>query len=95
VLVKVLVPEEGSEEASALLRRIISAGGLLVAPAFAWAEVGTVLRKKVRSGFLTASEADAAWARFTELSIEYIQDFRVPQAAWRIAGHLGLPTLYP
>lgn len=94
VLVKALVPEEGSEEASALLRRIISTGGLLVAPAFAWAEVGTVLRKKVRSGFLNQSEADAVWACFTELSIEYIQDSKVPQAAWSIAGRLGLPTLY-
>jgi predicted nucleic acid-binding protein len=73
ILVKVLVPEEGSAEAAALLRRIVSGGYRLIAPAFAWAEVGTVLRKKARAGLLSESEASARWARFLSLSIDYIE----------------------
>lgn len=94
VLVKVLVPEDGSDEANALLKRAISAGGRLVAPAFAWAEVGTVLRKKLRANLISEAEASTAWARFVSLSIEYLQDPKIPQFAWEISSKFQLPTMY-
>ncbi|MGE5484733.1 MAG: type II toxin-antitoxin system VapC family toxin [Ignavibacteriales bacterium] len=94
ILVKALVPEEGSTEAAALLRRIISGGYRLVAPSFAWAEVGAVLRKKVKAGLLSASEADVVWGRFLSLSIEYMNDEILLRAAWKIAASVSLPTLY-
>jgi predicted nucleic acid-binding protein len=94
VLVKVLVPEEGSDEATALIRQAIASGCRLVAPAFAWAEVGTTLRKKVRAQLLTQPEANTAWVRFTSLAIEYIDDPRVPERAWQICSKFDLPTMY-
>lgn len=94
VLVKVLVPEEGSAEATVLLRRIISGGYRLVAPAFAWAEVGTVLRKKTSTGLLSESEAGARWGRFLSLSVDYVDDREIQQAAWEIAARFGLPAVY-
>lgn len=94
VLVKLLVPEEGSDEAAALVKRIISTGCRLIAPAFAWAEVGTVLRKKVKSGLISESEAEETWARFVSLSIDYVEDASIPQMAWRICTKFDLPTMY-
>jgi len=94
VLVKVLVPEQGSQEAAGLLRRALTNGFRLIAPAFAWAEVGTVLRKKVRSGLITESEADTAWKRFTSLAIEYVHDAGIPEMTWKISSKLDLPTMY-
>mgnify|MGYP005857150795 CR=1 FL=1 len=94
VLVKVLVPEEGSADAAALLRRAISSGYRLLAPAFVWAEVGTVLRKKVRSGLLTQDEADLRWARFLSLSIDYVEDDDLPQVTWEMVTRFGLPAMY-
>ncbi len=94
ILVKALVPEEGSVEAAALLKHIISGGYRLIAPAFAWAEVGTVLRKKVRAGFLSESEASSRWERFLSLSIDYVEDREILPITWEIATKFGLPTLY-
>lgn len=94
VLVKALVPEEGSDEATALLRNAIASGCRLIAPAFAWAEVGTTLKKKTRAGLITESEADTAWKRFMSLAIEYLHDPGIPEATWRISSKFGLPTLY-
>lgn len=94
VLVKILVPEEGSAEATALLRRIVSGGHRLVAPAFAWAEVGTVLRKKVKAGLLSESEADARWAGFLSLSIDYLEGRRIQETAWEIAAKFDLASMY-
>lgn len=45
-----LVPEPLQPQARALIIPWLSGGELLVAPAFTWAEVGSVLRKKVRLG---------------------------------------------
>ena len=94
VLVKILVPEEGSDEATALLRHAVVGGYRLIAPAFAWAEVGTTLRKKVRKGLLTETEADTAWKRFMSLAIEYLHDLRIPEMAWKLSSKYGLSTMY-
>lgn len=94
ILVKLLVPEEGSSEAASLMRRIIGRGCRVVAPAFSWAEVGTVLRKKLRLGLISQPEAEEAWTQFMALSIDYIDDDRVRRATWRICTQLGLPTMY-
>jgi predicted nucleic acid-binding protein len=94
VLVKLLVPEEGSSEATQLLRRITGRGCRVVAPAFSWTEVGTVLRKKLRAGLLSQLEAEEAWTHFMALSIDYVDDERVRQATWKICTRLALPTMY-
>jgi len=58
VLVKVLVEGEDSDRATLLFDRIIQHNQLIVLPAFAWAEIGTVLRRKMRIGQLTVQEAN-------------------------------------
>ncbi len=78
----------------------------LVAPSFAWAEVGTVLMKKVRVGLLTRDEADLRWRRFLSLAIDFIEgdegdsggedgrEKSLAQATWDMAARLGLPVMY-
>jgi len=58
ILVKILVEEEDTDKALALLEKVALSGQLVILPAFAWAEVGSVLRKMRRRNELTAQEAD-------------------------------------
>lgn len=95
VLVKTLVEEHGSKEATALFRQIIERGQVIVLPAFAWAEVGTVLCKKRRQGILSARNADALWSEFRRFpGIEYVDGDAVLSRAWEISRHFDLPTIY-
>lgn len=91
---KVLVPEEGSEAAALLFKHAIGTGSRLIAPSFAWAEVGTVLRKKVKSGLLTEAESGDIWDLFMHIDIEYVDGMDMRQSAWELASLCGLPTLY-
>lgn len=95
VLIKVLVQEEDSDKATVLLQRIIDQGQLIVLPAFAWAEIGTVLRKKRKKGELAVQEADDLWLEFRRFpGVEYLNDDSVMDLAWKIGRHLDMPTLY-
>jgi predicted nucleic acid-binding protein len=96
VLVKVLVPEEDSDRATALLQKIIESRQIIVLPAFAWAEIGTVLRKKRRKGELTTTEADELWQEFRQFpGIEYLTDDSViMDHTWKISRYFDFPTLY-
>ena len=96
VWIKFLVAEEPaelSEAATRLVRRTLTADHL-VAPAFAWAEVGSVLRKKTRQRLLEPEEADLLWARFSVLPVQYANPPSLHNRAWEIAVHFDLPTLY-
>ena len=64
VLIPYLAPEEYSEKAEALLLDAISSSYRLVVPSFAWAEVGSILRKKVRRGVLTTEESEVCFEDF-------------------------------
>ncbi|MFZ5634592.1 MAG: type II toxin-antitoxin system VapC family toxin [Bacillota bacterium] len=95
VLVKVLVPEEDSDRATALLQKIIESRQVIVLPAFAWAEIGTVLRKKCRKGELTTAEAGELWREFRQFpGIEYLTGDSVMDRAWKISRYFDFPTLY-
>lgn len=96
VLIKSLVPEEPAEleEAAKELVLLGVMGGRLVAPAFAWAELGSVLRKKVRLGVLESSQAEAIWTQVMRLPIEFIESPALRSRAWALAEQYGLPTLY-
>ncbi|GAW92582.1 type II toxin-antitoxin system VapC family toxin [Calderihabitans maritimus] len=95
VLIKVLVEEEDSDKATVLLQRIIDHRQLIVLPAFAWAEVGTVLRKKRRGEELAVQEADDLWLEFRQFpGIEYLNDDSIMDLAWKISRHFDMPTLY-
>ncbi|OPY63670.1 MAG: tRNA(fMet)-specific endonuclease VapC [Pelotomaculum sp. PtaU1.Bin065] len=96
VFVKVLVEEENSDKATTLIEKIIQSGQLIVMPPFAWAEVGTVLRKKRRRNELAAQEADDLWLEFRQFpGIEYLADDDViMDRAWKISRYFDMPTLY-
>jgi len=95
VLIKVLVEETDSDLAVALFRRVIAKRQVVVLPAFAWAELGTVLRKKCRKGELTIEEADDLWSKFREFpEIMYLEHRAVQERAWLISRRFDLPTLY-
>ncbi len=94
VLIPYLTPEELSEQAEALVLEAISSSVKLVIPSFAWAEVGSVLRKKVRRKFLTPEEAADCFEDFHLLPLEFIDQVDVRKRAWVIAVEYDLSTVY-
>ncbi|MBE3591124.1 MAG: type II toxin-antitoxin system VapC family toxin [Firmicutes bacterium] len=90
VLVKLVVPEPGSDVAA----RLLDGDSEVVSPSFAWAEVGSALRKQVRAGVLTKGDAERAWRDFLDLGVRFIDTREIREAAWDLAGRLELLTLY-
>jgi predicted nucleic acid-binding protein len=96
VWIKFLVAEEPlalSDAANQIVLRSL-ANDRLVAPNFAWAEVGSVLRKKVRQRLLTPQQASDLWMTFGRLPIEYVDTAEGRRRAWELAERYELPTLY-
>jgi len=94
VLVKLLVREDQSDLARQLFRSHLEANDEIVAPSWAWAEVGSTLLKKARQGTVPAPELEELWQRFTLLPLTYVDDPPIRERAWAIATDYGLPTLY-
>lgn len=95
VLIKLLVNEENSDKAAALMDKIVENRQTVVLPSFAWAEIGSVLRKKVARKMIDEQYAETAWEAFNSFEIiTYINDPVVIKTAWRIADSERLPTLY-
>lgn len=94
VLIKGLTPDEQTALAVQVLMAAIREDARLVAPAFAWAEVGSVLRKKIRAGLLQPHEAQDVWTAFLALPIEYLDTAALRERAWALADQYALPTLY-
>ena len=69
-------------------------GSILVAPAFAWAEVGSTLRKKVRTREISAQRASEHWETFCGFPVAYVDMGTIRARAWEIAEEFGLATLY-
>jgi predicted nucleic acid-binding protein len=93
VWVKALAAEDLSPEAAHVVADSIG-NGSLVAPAFCWAEVGSVLRKKVRARDLSAEEAAGAWTDFRAMPVKFIDTLQLRSRAWELAERYGQPTLY-
>ncbi len=94
VVVKYLTPDEQEETATRLVVTALTEDVRLVAPPLAWAEVGSVLRKKLRTGLLTADEAQFLFAQYRRLPIHEVIDTRLADRAWDLAHRFNLPTLY-
>ena len=94
VLIQYLVPEGLQVHAEILVLEAVENTVRIVAPAFAWAEIGSVLRKKIRAGLITAEEAQGCFDDFCQLPIEYIDTEQIRAKAWEIAEQYQLPTLY-
>ncbi|MFN0073713.1 MAG: type II toxin-antitoxin system VapC family toxin [Chloroflexota bacterium] len=96
LIIKALVDEEpivDSELARTTLREAFSTG-LVLAPSFAWAEVGSVLRKKVRQSLLSAELATETWSEYRSLPFQFIDDALVRERAWQISSEFQFATLY-
>ncbi len=94
VFIKHLTQEEGHEAATAVIVDVLQADGLLVAPSWAWAEVGTVLRKKVAMRELLPEEADQTWTLFLDLPVAFVDSPTIRERSWRLASEFKLPSLY-
>src|SRR5436305_1103740 len=92
VLIKYLAPDEQDEAATRLVADVLQTDARLVAPSWVWAEVGSVLRKKIRARLLQPDDAAAIWSAFLDLPIEYVDLPALRARAWEIAGRDGLPT---
>jgi len=94
-VIKTLVDEEDTDKALVLIERVAFTGQLIDLPAFAWTEVGSVLRKMRRKNLLTVQEADDLWLEFRHFQgIEYLSDDMIMDRAWKISRHFDMPTLY-
>ncbi|MEW6697300.1 MAG: type II toxin-antitoxin system VapC family toxin [Bacillota bacterium] len=95
VLIKLLVLEEDSEKADALMQNILEKRQSVVLPSLAWAEVGSILRKKINKKMITQEQAEIAWEAFNNIGIlNYLNDPVIMKSAWQIALKEKIPTLY-
>ena len=94
VLIPYLTPENNSAQAETLILDAISSSLRMVLPCFAWAEVGSVLRKKVRRGLLTDNESQDCFEDFLLLPLEFVDHSDLKTKAWEIAAQHNLTTLY-
>jgi predicted nucleic acid-binding protein len=94
ILIKALCPDELSEAAVQLVRRGFAEEIQIVQPAWAWAEFGSVLRKKARTDILAIDETNVIWQAFCSLPIDYVNSVSLQKRAWQLAQTYQLPTLY-
>ncbi|MDR0357998.1 MAG: type II toxin-antitoxin system VapC family toxin [bacterium] len=93
VWIKAITTEDLTEHAIRLVADSLN-GGRLVAPAFCWAEVGSVLLKKVRLHWLTADQASDAWADFQAMTVAFLDTAQIRTRAWELAARFQQATLY-
>jgi predicted nucleic acid-binding protein len=94
VWIPYLVPESLQSQARNLITPLLAANVRLVAPAFTWAEVGSVLRKKVRLGLITATEVVGFYDDFCQMPVDYLDSDAIRVKTWEIAEKFSLATLY-
>lgn len=94
-IIKVLTWEQDSEKALNLFNTILEKNRKVILPDFAWAEIGTVLRKKVRFDAIKLEEAQELWEAFLDIGIiQYVENKKIMSMAWEISNNEDLPTLY-
>ncbi|MBW4672419.1 MAG: type II toxin-antitoxin system VapC family toxin [Cyanomargarita calcarea GSE-NOS-MK-12-04C] len=89
-----LVPETLQPQARNLILPFLTSNERLVAPAFAWTEVGSVLRKKVRLGAITIAQAEGFYDDFCQMPVDYLDNNPIRAKTWAIAQQFSLATLY-
>ncbi len=94
VAVKLVVDEDESDRALALLARIERSGDAWVVPALFFAEVTNVMHRKFRAGLLSVDEARSAVGRMLALPIGTVHDAALYDTALLLAVRFGLPAAY-
>lgn len=93
-IVKFVSPEPDSELVEARFHQWKTEGVELIAPAFATAEIDSVLRNKVVRKELVSDVADAAFHLALRLPIAFESTTESRERAWQLAKDLELPTVY-
>jgi predicted nucleic acid-binding protein len=91
---KLLVEEDGSEQASGLLESWLARGAELVAPVLIAYELTAVLRKAVRRGRLTGPLAEESIGAFFRLGVTLHSARVLHLSALRLAHDLDLGSAY-
>lgn len=94
VFIKYLVSAEYEPSSAAFILEAIEGSARIVVPYFTWAEVGSVLRKKVRAKLINSEQASELFTAFSELPIEYLDSKSLRARAWTLAEQYQMPTLY-
>lgn len=94
VVVKWLLPEEGSEEALALADRWARQGTTAVVPTLLWTEVANTLHQRTRQGDLPASAARELLQELMDSGLETRSEVGLCRRALRLADSLGLAAVY-
>ncbi|MCL4486829.1 MAG: type II toxin-antitoxin system VapC family toxin [Chloroflexi bacterium] len=94
LIVKFVSPESDSELVEAQLQQWKTEGVDLIAPAYAAAEIDSVLRNKVVRKELAPDVAEAAFHLALRLPIAFESTTEDRERAWELAKDLGLPTVY-
>ena len=92
--IKFITPEEDSAFAEALFVRWRADSTEMIAPAFAAAEIDSVLRQKITRGELTQEVADAAFRLARRLPIAFDIETDCRERAWEIAMDFQFPQAY-
>ena len=95
VFIKLFFEEEDSFKAKVLMQKVIEDNQIIVLPSFAWAEMGSIFRKKIRTKQVNLQHASEMWNSFTSFpGIEYVNEVSIMDRAWKISCYYDLPTLY-
>ncbi len=89
-----ITPEEGRDQAVALLDDCLRHQTSIVAPDCVFAEVGSVLRRKVYRGIMDGEDGRVAISLLDRFAIDVVPVLSLCARAWQIAADLNLPTLY-
>lgn len=94
VVLKLLLPEEGSESARRSWWRWLEGDTEIVAPFLLAYEVVSVLRNKVFRGELPPEAGEAAFVAFRSQDIALVHPDGIEEETWRLATLWKLPTGY-
>ncbi|VXD16009.1 PilT protein domain protein [Planktothrix serta PCC 8927] len=94
VWIKYLCPDEQSQAATDLVTDALTRNITLIAPGFGWAEIGSVLRKKVRLNLLTSTQSEQLYLAYSNLPINYLDSKNIQLRAWNLAQQYSMSTLY-
>jgi predicted nucleic acid-binding protein len=93
-LLKLFLPEEGSDQADTLWQGWIDDLSEVCAPTLVVFEVASVLRNKVSRGILDSSVAIEILHVFRSLDLKLVYTDRLLDLAWDVGTTLKVPALY-
>jgi predicted nucleic acid-binding protein len=93
VMLKLVLPERGSEDAETLITEALDATTELIGPGFLFADALSVLRRRLQQGQMDLAEADEAMEYLLALPLVEMSGPEVYRRAWQIAEQLKLPVV--